>query len=64
MKRWYSTGEIAAALGAHPKTVAGWAKAGLIEAGRIGPNGRWRFPPEAVAQAIKAKLAGPQAQPQ
>jgi excisionase family DNA binding protein len=55
LMRYYTTGQLAKALGVTAATVRAWVAQELIPAVRVGERGRLRFDLEAVRQAIEAK---------
>ena len=60
-ERYYTTGQLAKALGVTAPTVRAWVAQELIPAARVGQRGRLRFDLEAVRQAIEAKVKRPAA---
>ncbi len=54
--KYYSTADIARAMGVTVGTVRAWAAAGHLPSTRVGPGGRLRFPAAAVKEAIGLKI--------
>lgn len=52
-KDWLTSGDVAREIGAHPQTVRGWIKDGVLPATRVGVRGRYRVRREDLEKIIR-----------